>query len=110
MPTFLLNIEDHLSLNIEDDLPLIDFKPTSTFPCRNLWKITSRGYLRFQGRLALYLQYKPAGYLTISTHMGQKPQLSGWLYHGPRLLFQPVIVWWCLYAAEVIDWRSKRQT
>jgi uncharacterized membrane protein len=28
----------------------------------------------------------------------------GWLYHGPRLLFQPVIAWWCLYAAGVIDW------
>lgn len=28
----------------------------------------------------------------------------GWLYHGPRLLFQPVIAWWCLYAAAVIDW------
>ena len=28
----------------------------------------------------------------------------GWLYHGPRLLFQPVIVWWCLYAGKVIDW------
>ena len=28
----------------------------------------------------------------------------GWAYHGPRLLFQPVIVWWCLWAAEVIDW------
>lgn len=31
----------------------------------------------------------------------------GWLYHGPRLLFQPVIVWWCLYAAKVIDWPFK---
>ena len=28
----------------------------------------------------------------------------GWLYHGPRLLFQPVIVWWCLYGGKVIDW------
>lgn len=28
----------------------------------------------------------------------------GWLYHVPRLLFQPVIVWWCLYAGAVIDW------
>lgn len=31
----------------------------------------------------------------------------GWLYHGPRLLFQPVIVWWCLYAGEAIDWPFK---
>jgi uncharacterized membrane protein len=29
---------------------------------------------------------------------------TGWLYHGPRLLFQPVIVWWCLFAGAVIDW------
>lgn len=28
----------------------------------------------------------------------------GWLYHAPRLLFQPVIIWWCLFAASVIDW------
>jgi uncharacterized membrane protein len=29
---------------------------------------------------------------------------TGWLYHGPRLLFQPVIVWWCLFAGEVTRW------
>lgn len=28
----------------------------------------------------------------------------GWAYHGPRLLFQPVIVWWALFAGRVIDW------
>ena len=26
------------------------------------------------------------------------------LYHIPRLAFQPVIAWWALWAAEVIDW------
>ena len=31
----------------------------------------------------------------------------GWFYHGPRLLFQPMIVWWSLYAAPVIDWPFK---
>lgn len=30
--------------------------------------------------------------------------LSGWRYHGPRLMLQPVIVWWALWAGEVIDW------
>ena len=25
-------------------------------------------------------------------------------YHLPRLAFQPVIVWWCLFAGGVIDW------
>lgn len=29
---------------------------------------------------------------------------SSWLYHGPRLVLQPVIIWWALYAAGVIDW------
>jgi uncharacterized membrane protein len=29
---------------------------------------------------------------------------SHWLYHGPRLLFQPILVWWALYSAGIIDW------
>lgn len=29
---------------------------------------------------------------------------SSWLYHGPRLAFQPVLVWWALYCSGVIDW------
>ena len=33
---------------------------------------------------------------------------SSWLYHGPRLALQPVIIWWALYAAEVIDWPWRR--
>lgn len=28
----------------------------------------------------------------------------GWAYHGPRLLLQPVIVWWCLWASTAVDW------
>ena len=32
----------------------------------------------------------------------------GWTYHGPRLLFQPVIVWWCLWASTAIDWPFRR--
>lgn len=27
-----------------------------------------------------------------------------WWYHGPRLLFQPVAVWWALWAGGVTDW------
>jgi uncharacterized membrane protein len=27
-----------------------------------------------------------------------------WWYHGPRLALQPVIVWWALFASEVVDW------
>lgn len=32
----------------------------------------------------------------------------GWWYHGPRLAFQPVIVWWALFAGGVIDWPFRR--
>lgn len=33
---------------------------------------------------------------------------SNWLYHGPRLVFQPVLVWWALYCSGVIDWPWRR--
>lgn len=29
-------------------------------------------------------------------------------YHLPRLLFQPVIVWWALFAGQVTDWPFRR--
>jgi uncharacterized membrane protein len=32
-----------------------------------------------------------------------------WWYHGPRLALQPVIVWWALWAAKVIDWPFRRR-
>ena len=35
--------------------------------------------------------------------------LSLW-YHIPRLLFQPVIVWWALFAGAVIDWPFSRRS
>ncbi len=33
----------------------------------------------------------------------------GWSYHGPRLLLQPVIVWWALFAGGVTDWPFRRR-
>ena len=33
---------------------------------------------------------------------------SSWWYHGPRLAFQPVLIWWALYGAGVIDWPWQR--
>jgi uncharacterized membrane protein len=33
----------------------------------------------------------------------------GWGYHGPRLLFQPVIVWWALFAGGVVDWPFRKR-
>jgi uncharacterized membrane protein len=36
------------------------------------------------------------------------PVPDSWWYHGPRLLLQPVLVWWALFCAEVIDWPWRR--
>lgn len=33
---------------------------------------------------------------------------SSWWYHGPRLAFQPIFVWWALFVGGVIDWPFKR--
>ncbi len=30
-------------------------------------------------------------------------------YHGPRLLLQPVIIWWALWAGGVTDWPFRRR-
>ena len=35
-------------------------------------------------------------------------ELHSLAYHAPRLLFQPVIVWWALFAGGVIDWPFRR--
>lgn len=36
-------------------------------------------------------------------------QVLGWAYHGPRLLAQPVIVWWALWAGGITDWPWRRK-
>lgn len=33
----------------------------------------------------------------------------GWWYHAPRLLLQPVIVWWALWGTQIIDWPFRTQ-
>lgn len=33
---------------------------------------------------------------------------SSWFYHGPRLAMQPVIMWWSLFSAGVVDWPWRR--
>jgi uncharacterized membrane protein len=32
------------------------------------------------------------------------PVPDSWWYHGPRLVLQPVLAWWALFGAGVIDW------
>ncbi|AMN40829.1 DoxX family protein [Rhodoplanes sp. Z2-YC6860] len=36
------------------------------------------------------------------------PIPDSWWYHGPRLAFQPVLIWWALFCAGVIDWPRGR--
>lgn len=36
------------------------------------------------------------------------PLPDSWWYHGPRLAFQPVLVWWALFAGGVTDWPFRR--
>lgn len=35
------------------------------------------------------------------------PIPQSWWYHGPRLAFQPVLVWWPLFCSGVIDWPAQ---
>jgi uncharacterized membrane protein len=46
----------------------------------------------------------PANLYHAFAHVAAPGLPSSWWYHGPRLLFQPVFVWWALWAGEVIDW------
>ena len=40
-------------------------------------------------------------------HLSQLP--DSWWYHGPRLAFQPVFVWWALFCSGVIDWPFRKR-
>ena len=33
----------------------------------------------------------------------------GWGYHAPRLAFQPVLVWWALFAGGIVTWPFGRR-
>lgn len=35
------------------------------------------------------------------------PTLLRWAYHAPRLLLQPVIIWWALWASGAIEGRGR---
>lgn len=55
--------------------------------------------------LALYaVCVFPANIKHALTAIGDTPVPPGWWYHGPRLLFQPVLVWWALFAGAVVRW------
>jgi len=55
--------------------------------------------------LALYaVCVFPANIKHAYTHVPMFGVQLGWWYHVPRLAFQPVIVWWALFAGKVVDW------
>jgi uncharacterized membrane protein len=55
--------------------------------------------------LALYgLCVYPANIKHAINNIAIGGETASWLYHGPRLAFQPVFIWWALIAGGVIDW------
>jgi uncharacterized membrane protein len=55
--------------------------------------------------IALYvIAVWPANFKHAFEHIVTPPIPDSWWYHAPRLAFQPVIAWWALFAARVIDW------
>ena len=61
--------------------------------------------------LALYaLCVWPAYIKPALDHIVLPPIPDTWWYHGPRLMFQPVLIWWALFCANVIDWPWRRPT
>ena len=55
--------------------------------------------------LALYvIAVWPANMKHAFEHIILPPIPDSWWYHAPRLALQPVIAWWALFCAGVIDW------
>jgi uncharacterized membrane protein len=55
--------------------------------------------------LALYvLAVWPANMKQALEHIVLPPIPDSWWYHGPRLALQPVLAWWALFCAGVLDW------
>ncbi len=59
--------------------------------------------------LALYvLAVWPANFKQAVEHIVLPPIPDSWWYHGPRLALQPVLAWWALFCAGVVDWPLRR--
>jgi uncharacterized membrane protein len=59
--------------------------------------------------LALYaLCVWPANIKQALDHIVVPHIPDSWWYHGPRLAFQPVLIWWALFCSGVIDWPWRR--
>jgi uncharacterized membrane protein len=51
----------------------------------------------------------PANIYQAFWHIHAPPLPDSWWYNGPRIAFQPVLVWWALFAGGVVDWPFKRR-
>ncbi len=61
--------------------------------------------------LALYaLCVYPANINHAVNNIAIGGETASWAYHGPRLLFQPVFIWWALIAGNVINWPFKTRS
>lgn len=59
--------------------------------------------------LALYaICVYPANVYQAFWHVRVPPLPDSWWYNGPRLAFQPVFVWWALFAGGLISWPFRR--
>jgi uncharacterized membrane protein len=60
--------------------------------------------------LALYaLCVWPANIKHAVDGISLPPIPDTWWYHGPRLAFQPVLIWWALFCSGVTDWPWRRK-
>ncbi|HUO23909.1 MAG TPA: DoxX family protein [Caulobacteraceae bacterium] len=59
--------------------------------------------------LAIYaLCVWPANIYQALWRIHAPPLPDSWWYHGPRLAFQPVLMWWALFAGGVTRWPFRR--
>ncbi len=59
--------------------------------------------------LALYaLCVYPANINHAINNIAMNGETLSWWYHGPRLAFQPIAIWWALWASRAIDWPFKK--
>jgi uncharacterized membrane protein len=55
--------------------------------------------------LALYaLCVWPANIYQALWHVRAPPLPDSWCYHGPRIAFHPVLMWWAVFVGGVVDW------
>lgn len=60
--------------------------------------------------LALYaLCVYPANINHAVNNIAIGGETASWFYHGPRLLFQPVFIWWALIAGGVTNWPFEKK-